>query len=149
MINFTLFLLLMCDLIVCSTRYADNPNAYWTGYFTSRPALKRYVRMMSGYYLVVLISYVFTMLSCGGLQMSIIHCLSTYVFGKLLILKIQFIFRQPGSWSSLKEKANQVQQQIIQVMLQLLLSIMTLLQEQRSNMSQMIMPRDCQLDIHE
>ncbi|XP_066379439.1 probable alpha-mannosidase At5g13980 [Miscanthus floridulus] len=31
--------------------YADNPNAYWTGYFTSRPALKRYVRMMSGYYL--------------------------------------------------------------------------------------------------
>ncbi|XP_020253572.1 probable alpha-mannosidase At5g13980 isoform X2 [Asparagus officinalis] len=31
--------------------YADNPNAYWTGYFTSRPALKGYVRMMSGYYL--------------------------------------------------------------------------------------------------
>ncbi|XP_062197147.1 probable alpha-mannosidase At5g13980 [Phragmites australis] len=31
--------------------YADDPNAYWTGYFTSRPALKRYVRMMSGYYL--------------------------------------------------------------------------------------------------
>ncbi|XP_039823248.1 probable alpha-mannosidase At5g13980 isoform X5 [Panicum virgatum] len=31
--------------------YADNPNAYWTGYFTSRSALKRYVRMMSGYYL--------------------------------------------------------------------------------------------------
>ncbi|KAF0896347.1 hypothetical protein E2562_021882 [Oryza meyeriana var. granulata] len=31
--------------------YADNPNAYWTGYFTSRPALKRYVRVMSGYYL--------------------------------------------------------------------------------------------------
>ncbi|GJN25499.1 hypothetical protein PR202_gb13333 [Eleusine coracana subsp. coracana] len=31
--------------------YADNPNAYWSGYFTSRPALKRYVRMMSGYYL--------------------------------------------------------------------------------------------------
>uniref|UniRef100_A0A2N9ECH2 alpha-mannosidase n=1 Tax=Fagus sylvatica TaxID=28930 RepID=A0A2N9ECH2_FAGSY len=26
-------------------------NAYWTGYFTSRPALKRYVRIMSGYYL--------------------------------------------------------------------------------------------------
>jgi hypothetical protein len=35
-------------------RYADNQNAYWTGYFTSRPALKQYVRMMSGYYLVVL-----------------------------------------------------------------------------------------------
>ncbi|KAL0397205.1 UNVERIFIED_CONTAM: putative alpha-mannosidase [Sesamum calycinum] len=26
-------------------------NAYWTGYFTSRPAIKGYVRMMSGYYL--------------------------------------------------------------------------------------------------
>lgn len=31
--------------------YADRDNAYWTGYFTSRPALKRYVRMLSGYYL--------------------------------------------------------------------------------------------------
>ncbi|KAJ0110577.1 hypothetical protein Patl1_02544 [Pistacia atlantica] len=31
--------------------YADRANAYWTGYFSSRPALKRYVRMMSGYYL--------------------------------------------------------------------------------------------------
>ncbi|CAI9113742.1 OLC1v1014408C1 [Oldenlandia corymbosa var. corymbosa] len=31
--------------------YADRINAYWTGYFTSRPALKRYVREMSGYYL--------------------------------------------------------------------------------------------------
>ncbi|WRX19689.1 Glycoside hydrolase family 38 [Theobroma cacao] len=31
--------------------YADRVNAYWTGYFTSRPALKRYVRIMSGYYL--------------------------------------------------------------------------------------------------
>ncbi|KAF3627731.1 hypothetical protein FXO37_29718 [Capsicum annuum] len=33
------------------TTYADRINAYWTGYFTSRPALKLYVRMMSGYYL--------------------------------------------------------------------------------------------------
>ncbi|XP_050232389.1 probable alpha-mannosidase At5g13980 [Mercurialis annua] len=33
--------------------YADRANAYWTGYFTSRPALKHYVRMMSGYYLAV------------------------------------------------------------------------------------------------
>lgn len=33
-------------------RYADRVNAYWTGYFTSRPALKGYVRAMSGYYLV-------------------------------------------------------------------------------------------------
>uniref|UniRef100_A0A5B7CBJ8 Alpha-mannosidase n=1 Tax=Davidia involucrata TaxID=16924 RepID=A0A5B7CBJ8_DAVIN len=31
--------------------YADRANAYWTGYFTSRPAIKRYVRIMSGYYL--------------------------------------------------------------------------------------------------
>ncbi|RDY14228.1 hypothetical protein CR513_00732 [Mucuna pruriens] len=31
--------------------YADAPNAYWTGYFTSRPAFKRYVRILSGYYL--------------------------------------------------------------------------------------------------
>nr|XP_012569187.1 probable alpha-mannosidase At5g13980 [Cicer arietinum] len=30
--------------------YADRANGYWTGYFTSRPALKRYVRLMSGYY---------------------------------------------------------------------------------------------------
>ncbi|KAG4927436.1 hypothetical protein JHK85_053922 [Glycine max] len=30
--------------------YADHPNAYWTGYFTSRPALKGYVRFMSAYY---------------------------------------------------------------------------------------------------
>ncbi|KAF8035455.1 hypothetical protein BT93_C1470 [Corymbia citriodora subsp. variegata] len=31
--------------------YADGEHAYWTGFFTSRPALKRYVRMLSGYYL--------------------------------------------------------------------------------------------------
>ncbi|XP_038696356.1 alpha-mannosidase At3g26720-like isoform X2 [Tripterygium wilfordii] len=31
--------------------YADHPNAYWTGYFTSRPAFKGYVRSMSSYYL--------------------------------------------------------------------------------------------------
>ncbi|KAL3527226.1 hypothetical protein ACH5RR_011882 [Cinchona calisaya] len=31
--------------------YADTGNSYWTGYFTSRPAFKRYVRMLSGYYL--------------------------------------------------------------------------------------------------
>ncbi|KAL8557447.1 hypothetical protein ACS0TY_004754 [Phlomoides rotata] len=33
--------------------YADDVHVYWTGYFTSRPAIKRYVRMMSGYYLAV------------------------------------------------------------------------------------------------
>ncbi|CAL0305214.1 unnamed protein product [Lupinus luteus] len=31
--------------------YADRINAYWTGYFTSRPALKGYARLMSSYYL--------------------------------------------------------------------------------------------------
>ncbi|KAL5557535.1 hypothetical protein UlMin_039771 [Ulmus minor] len=31
--------------------YADSKNAYWTGFFTSRPGLKRYVRLLSGYYL--------------------------------------------------------------------------------------------------
>ncbi|XP_031277259.1 probable alpha-mannosidase At5g13980 [Pistacia vera] len=31
--------------------YADRVNAYWTGYFTSRPGLKGYVRTMSAYYL--------------------------------------------------------------------------------------------------
>ncbi|XP_042469663.1 alpha-mannosidase-like [Zingiber officinale] len=31
--------------------YADSQNAYWTGYFTSRPSFKRYIRMLSGYYL--------------------------------------------------------------------------------------------------
>ncbi|XP_015951770.2 alpha-mannosidase [Arachis duranensis] len=31
--------------------YADGANGYWTGYYTSRPALKRYVRSLSGYYL--------------------------------------------------------------------------------------------------
>ncbi|CAL9037049.1 probable alpha-mannosidase At5g13980 [Musa acuminata AAA Group] len=30
--------------------YADRANAYWTGYFTSRPALKGYVRLLSSYY---------------------------------------------------------------------------------------------------
>ncbi|KAL8209610.1 hypothetical protein R6Q57_006342 [Mikania cordata] len=32
--------------------YASDIDAYWTGYFTSRAALKGYVRMLSGYYLV-------------------------------------------------------------------------------------------------
>jgi alpha-mannosidase len=31
--------------------YADRINAYWTGYFTSRAAIKGYVRHMSSYYL--------------------------------------------------------------------------------------------------
>ncbi|KAF5762439.1 putative alpha-mannosidase [Helianthus annuus] len=31
--------------------YANNGDSYWTGYFTSRPAFKGYVRSLSGYYL--------------------------------------------------------------------------------------------------
>ncbi|WCJ28982.1 Alpha-mannosidase [Euphorbia peplus] len=31
--------------------YADRENAYWTGYFTSRPGFKGYVRYLSSYYL--------------------------------------------------------------------------------------------------
>ncbi|XP_022977427.1 alpha-mannosidase [Cucurbita maxima] len=31
--------------------YADREHAYWTGFFTSRPAFKGYIRMLSGYYL--------------------------------------------------------------------------------------------------
>ncbi|OMO99297.1 hypothetical protein COLO4_13373 [Corchorus olitorius] len=30
--------------------YADKVNTYWTGYFTSRPAFKGYVRVLSAYY---------------------------------------------------------------------------------------------------
>ncbi|CAN0429148.1 unnamed protein product, partial [Scytosiphon promiscuus] len=29
--------------------YADCPHCYWTGYFTSRPGLKRLERVTSGY----------------------------------------------------------------------------------------------------
>ncbi|KAM1810189.1 hypothetical protein ACFX12_026980 [Malus domestica] len=31
--------------------YADAVDAYWTGFFTSRPGLKGYIRLLSGYYL--------------------------------------------------------------------------------------------------
>ncbi|PKA54016.1 alpha-mannosidase [Apostasia shenzhenica] len=31
--------------------YADGPFSYWTGYYTSRPTFKRFVRALSGYYL--------------------------------------------------------------------------------------------------
>ena len=29
--------------------YADHPHAFWTGYFTSRPALKRYIRLSNSH----------------------------------------------------------------------------------------------------
>lgn len=39
-------------LCIIAGSYADRRNAYWTGFFTSRPALKGYVRVLSGFYLV-------------------------------------------------------------------------------------------------
>eukprot|EP00439_Symbiodinium_sp_Y106_P067344 s1564_g11.t1 len=33
--------------------YADGPHQFWTGYFTSRPALKRYIRDTSAFFQVV------------------------------------------------------------------------------------------------
>ena len=39
--------------------YADCPYCYWTGYFTSRVALKGYVRSLNGY-LQVMCVYVYT-----------------------------------------------------------------------------------------
>ncbi|KAK6923052.1 Glycoside hydrolase family 38, central domain [Dillenia turbinata] len=42
---------LFCEHQLQLSRFADTPNAYWTGFFTSHPALKRYVRMLSGFYL--------------------------------------------------------------------------------------------------
>jgi hypothetical protein len=33
---------------VSHCRYADGPHKFWTGYFTSRPALKHYIRKSSG-----------------------------------------------------------------------------------------------------
>lgn len=67
LVSFLQLCALGCDCI-SSSRYADNPNAYWTGYFTSRPALKRYVRMMSGYYLVVLTSMLGFLFPCINRQ---------------------------------------------------------------------------------
>uniref|UniRef100_A0A7N2L521 DYW domain-containing protein n=1 Tax=Quercus lobata TaxID=97700 RepID=A0A7N2L521_QUELO len=47
--------------------YADSANAYWIGYFTSRPASKRYVRIMSGYYLCPLLN----ISSCPGSEVDL------------------------------------------------------------------------------
>ncbi|XP_059158649.1 lysosomal alpha-mannosidase-like [Physella acuta] len=30
--------------------YADSDHSYWTGYFTSRPTVKRYIRVVNGFY---------------------------------------------------------------------------------------------------
>ncbi len=40
--------LIVVYLPMCS--YADGPHSYWTGYFTSRPALKGYVRDTSSFH---------------------------------------------------------------------------------------------------
>jgi hypothetical protein len=96
---------------ISSSRYADNPNAYWTGYFTSRPALKRYVRMMSGYYLVLFTSFFHYMLGFGFPNG--IHKFLGHLLGRGLIVKYSTVFRQLDSWSSLKGDIAQVSQQIV------------------------------------
>ncbi|KAJ0974238.1 hypothetical protein J5N97_016203 [Dioscorea zingiberensis] len=48
--------------------YADSANAYWTGYFTSRPTFKRYVRMLSGYYLAARQLEFFVGIASSGLS---------------------------------------------------------------------------------
>ena len=42
-------------MLLCpaSFPYADGPDSFWTGYFTSRPALKGYVRQTSAFLQVV------------------------------------------------------------------------------------------------
>lgn len=81
-------------------RYADRINAYWTGYFTSRPALKRYVRSMSAYYLVrltVLLFYVDY------------HCYTSYILEKYNISPlVPCNNRQQGSWNSSREETKLV-----------------------------------------
>ena len=34
---------------MCCVQYADGGDSFWTGYFTSRPALKRYIRVSSAF----------------------------------------------------------------------------------------------------
>ncbi|CAL0331922.1 unnamed protein product [Lupinus luteus] len=52
--------------------YADKPYAYWTGYFTSRPTLKGYVRMLSGYYLAEAV--ISSSLACLASKNSKVKC---------------------------------------------------------------------------
>ncbi|KAK9278049.1 hypothetical protein L1049_027607 [Liquidambar formosana] len=52
--------------------YGEKENAYWTGYFTSRPALKGYVRMLSGYYLAARQLEFFKGRSDSGAKMDIL-----------------------------------------------------------------------------
>lgn len=51
--------LLYISLLSCH-RYAISANTYFTGFFTSRPSLKRYIRMLSGYYLVSSYNFLFS-----------------------------------------------------------------------------------------
>lgn len=86
-------------------RYADRENAFWTGYFTSRPALKGYVRTMSGYYLVRS-SGLFTLLPSILVGVNVlVGCNSLYKF------------RQQGNWNSLREGVVQGQTQMHWLML--------------------------------
>jgi alpha-mannosidase len=48
--------------------YADHPHAFWTGYFTSRPALKGYIRKGSGLLQAARQLDVFTVQNSSALQ---------------------------------------------------------------------------------
>lgn len=49
--------------------YADGDNNYWTGYFTSRPALKRYIRMGSAFLQIARQMEIFTGNAFGNISL--------------------------------------------------------------------------------
>ena len=89
---------------LCS--YADRENAYWTGYFTSRPALKRYIRIMSGYYLVLFL-WMLSSSSLSYVRNDFYVVLFLDNFYVVLFLYLQFIARLQGNWSFSKGGVNQ------------------------------------------
>lgn len=78
-------------------RYADRINAYWTGYFTSRPAIKGYVRLLSGYYLVLEETPLFFLDHQGFLMNECLNVKSHWPV---------HLFRQQDSWNFLEEEIN-------------------------------------------
>lgn len=121
---------------ISTVRYADRAHAYWTGYFTSRPALKGYVRLLSSYYVVSISQEPLSII----LQFYSIYWLQVFI-DKIIFFK----FRQLDSQSLLKEEVVLALQQTVWLMLQQLFNIMMPLQEQKNNMLQMIMPSVWQL----
>lgn len=115
-------------------RYADRLNAYWTGYFTSRPGLKGYVRVMSGYYLVGYgTNFIF-------FDKKIVLCYFT--LGKIPKFCTEWIpihDRLQGNWSFSEGGVKKDPLLTVWVMLWQLLSIMMLLAELQSSMWLMIM----------